>query len=442
MLIKFSVKNWQSFRDEAVISMVASRELQHKDRLPKVEKYKMRLLPVAAIYGGNASGKTKFFNALEFAQRFIVRVTQPESAIPREYFRLDKEYANKPTKFNFEILINNICYAFSFSITQREVIEETLKEISSYSEKTLYHRSKGKPINFSNDAKLKSDNRLRFVADGTRDNQLFLTASIDQKIEYFRPIYDWFKHTLVLITPDTSFVGIGYFEENNPVSSSINDILAKLDTGITRLGGVDIPIESIQMPESVKTKLLEDLPEGGTIPLLHHSGNRIVVSKLNGSISAKRLVSYHESTDGKETLFEMNNESAGTLRTIDLLPVFYDLCDHKNDKVYVVDEIDRCLHTMMTQALIEKYLQSCSSSTRSQLLLTTHDLLLMDQDLLRRDEIWITERDYNGCSSIVSLGDYKGVRYDKDIRKSYLKGSFGGIPKILLSTKRKAIRSK
>src|SRR5438067_256544 len=108
MLIKFSVENWQSFRDEATISMVASRELQHKHRLPKVEKYKMRLLPIAAIYGGNASGKTKFFNALEFAQRFIVRVTQPESAIPREYFRLDKEYANKPTKFNFEILINDV----------------------------------------------------------------------------------------------------------------------------------------------------------------------------------------------------------------------------------------------------------------------------------------------------------------------------------------------
>ncbi|HEX4044621.1 MAG TPA: AAA family ATPase [Gammaproteobacteria bacterium] len=434
MLIKFSVENWQSFRDEAVISMIASREQQHQDRLAKIDKYKMRLLPLAAIYGGNASGKTKFFNALEFVQRFVVRVTQPESAIPREYFRLDKEYANKPTKFNFEILVDNICYGFSFSVTQREVVEEKLTEISSHSEKILYYRVKGKKIDFSNDSKLKSDNRLRFVADGTRDNQLFLTASIDQKIEYFQTIYDWFKHKLVLITPETAFVGVGYyFEENNPVSSSMNDILAKLDTGITRLGGVDVPIDSIQMLESVKIKLLEEIPEGGSVPLLHHSGGRVVISKSNGLISAKRLVSYHASIDGKETLFEMNNESAGTLRTIDILPVFYDLCDHKDSKIYVVDEIDRCLHTMMTQALIEKYLQSCSSSTRSQLLFTTHDLLLMDQDLLRRDEIWITERDNNGCSSIISLGDYKGVRYDKDIRKSYLKGSFGGIPKILLS---------
>lgn len=432
MLIKFSVENWQSFRDEATISMVASRELQHKDRLPAIEKYKMRLLPAAAIYGGNASGKTKFFNALEFAQRFIVKVTQPESTIPREYFRLDKEYANKPTKFNFEILTNNTCYGFSFSVTQREVVEEKLTEISNYSEKTLYHRRKGEKIDLSNDSRFKADNRLRFVADGTRDNQLFLTTTIDQRIEYFQEIYDWFKHKLVLITPNSTFMSLGYFIQEDDSSFSMNDMLSKLDTGITKLGGVDIPIESIQMPEAMKTKLLEDIVEGGNVSLWHSSGGRIVITKSNGLISAKRLVSYHTAADGKDTLFEINHESAGTLRTIDLLPIFYDLCEHKEDKTYVVDEIDRCLHTMMTRALLDKYLQSCSSSTRSQLLFTTHDLLLMDQDLLRRDEIWITERDSKGCSSLISLGEYKDIRYDKDIRKSYLRGSFGGIPKILL----------
>ena len=123
MLIRFLVENWESFRDEAGISMLASREMQHKERLAKIKKYKMHVLPVAAIYGGNASGKTKFFNAIQFAQKFVSRVTQPESSIPREYFRLDDKSRSNPTKFTFELLINNTCYEFNFSVTQREVIE-------------------------------------------------------------------------------------------------------------------------------------------------------------------------------------------------------------------------------------------------------------------------------------------------------------------------------
>lgn len=433
MLIRFFIENWESFRDEAGISMVASREMQHKERLAKIKKYKMHVLPVAAIYGGNASGKTKFFNAIQFAQKFVSRVTQPESTIPREYFRLDHESSSKPTKFTFELLINNICYEFNFSVTQREVIEEKLVEISSASEKILYHRLKGK-ISFPDDVKLKSDKRLQFVAEGTRDNQLFLTTTIDQKIEYFQPIYDWFKHKLVLIAPNSGFVGLGQFiQENNPASYSTNKNLSKLDTGITKLGGVEVPIENIQLPEALKEKLL-GMPEGENASLRSPNGSSIVITKSNGAISAKRLVSYHVSVDGKEVAFEIDQESAGTKRIIDLLPAFGDLCENKESKTYVIDEIDRCLHTMMTQALIKNYLDSCTSETRSQLLFTTHDLLLMDQDLFRRDEIWITERDNQGCSHLMSLGDYKDVRYDKDIRKSYLKGSFGGIPKIMLSS--------
>lgn len=438
MLIKFTVENWQSFRDEATISMVASKERQHQNRLAKIDRYKMRLLPVAAIYGGNASGKTKLFNAIEFAKKFVVKVTQPESAIPREHFRLDNECANKPTKFNFDILIDNTCYEFRFSVTQREVIEEKLTEISSHSEKILYHREKGKKIRFPNDPKLRSDNRLQFVADGTRDNQLFLTSTVDQKIEYFQSIYDWFKHSLTLISPMSAFLGLGeVIDEDNPMYSPLNISLSQLDTGITHLGGVDISLDSIPMSEEFRARVMEDIPNNDGGIILSGNSGRIFLNKKNGVIKAKRLVSYHKGFDGNEIPFEINQESAGTLRIIDLLPKLHDLRNHGNSQVYVIDEIDRCLHTMMTRSLIENYLQSCSLSTRSQLLFTTHDLLLMDQDLLRRDEIWITERNNKGCSLLMSLGDYKDVRYDKDIRKSYLKGSFGGIPKILLSTHNK-----
>ena len=98
----------------------------------------------------------------------------------------------------------------------------------------------------------------------------------------------------------------------------------------------------------------------------------------------------------------------------------------------MIDEVDRSLHTLLTRRLLQAYLASCSADSRTQLLLTTHDVLLMDQQLLRRDEMWVAERKLNGVSILVSFSDYKDVRYDKDIRKSYLQGRLGGIPRILL----------
>ena len=97
-------------------------------------------------------------------------------------------------------------------------------------------------------------------------------------------------------------------------------------------------------------------------------------------------------------------------------------------KVYVVDELDRCLHTMLTKQLIEDFTSSCGPATRKQLLFTTHDLLLMDQSLMRRDEMYIAQRGTDGCSELVGLAEFEGIRFDKDLIRSYLDGRFGGIP--------------
>ncbi|HCJ51975.1 MAG TPA: abortive phage resistance protein, partial [Gallionella sp.] len=108
MIVSFSLENWMSFRSRVTFSMVASRERQHGDRVPKLGKYQTRVLPVAAIYGGNASGKTNFFKALSFAKALVVKGTQPDSLIPVEPFRLDAKGAGQPSRFGFELLIDEI----------------------------------------------------------------------------------------------------------------------------------------------------------------------------------------------------------------------------------------------------------------------------------------------------------------------------------------------
>ena len=428
MIIRFSVENWMSFRDQATFSMVASRERQHGERVPKLGKYQTRVLPIAAIYGGNASGKTNLFKALSFAKTLVVKGTRPDNLISVEPFRLDGKGTNRPSRFAFELLIDGTIYDFSFAVTRKAVIKERLVVITSTSEKVLYDRRDGE-INF--DASLAKDSFLQFAFQGTRDNQLFLTNSVSQKVDNFRPVYDWFKDTLTLIAPDWRFGPFELFlDEGQPLYTAMNEILPQLDTGITRLGSEEIPFEDVPIPKPLKTELQEEVEEGRSVEL-ESANARFVITREDGELTARKLVSFHPKSDGTEAKFETHQESDGSQRVIDLLPAFLDLSAQTPPKVYVIDEIDRSLHPLLIRQLLEAYLGNCSTETRKQLLLTTHNVMLMDQQLLRRDEMWVAERDNSGASSLFSFSEYKDVRYDKDLRKSYLQGRLGGIPRIL-----------
>lgn len=431
MIIRFSVENWMSFRDPATFSMIASRERQHGKRVPKLGKYQTRILPIAAIYGGNASGKTNLFKALSFAKTLVVTVTRPDSLISVDTFRLDDKKTNHPSRFVFELLIDGTIYDFSFAVTRKAILEEKLVVITSTSEKVLYDRRDGE-INF--DASLATDDFLQFAFKGTRDNQLFLTNAVSQKVDNFRPVYDWFKNTLVMVAPDSRFDPFEQsLDEEHPLYTDMNEMLQRLDTGIAHLGSEEISFENVPFfDSSFKTELQERM-EGGMTFVFESDDGRFVITRKDGDgeLIARKIVSFHPKSDGTEAKFEMRQESDGSRRVIDLLPAFLELSEQTSPKVYVIDEIDRSLHPLLIQQLLEAYLANCSTETRKQLLLTTHNVMLMNQQLLRRDEMWVAERDKSGASSLFSFSEYKDVRYDKDLRKSYLQGRLGGIPRIL-----------
>src|SRR5690349_14956029 len=127
MLIRFSVENWMSFQVKATFSLIASRERQHRERVPETGKLKLGVLPIAAVYGGNASGKTNLLKALHFAKGLIVRGTQPYSLIAVDSYRLRNEQrVEQPSQFEFELLIDETVYAFSFTVDRKAILEEKL----------------------------------------------------------------------------------------------------------------------------------------------------------------------------------------------------------------------------------------------------------------------------------------------------------------------------
>jgi len=431
MLISFEFENWMSFRDETEFSMVASRERRHGGHLTAVPKFRMRLLPITALYGGNASGKTNFFKALAFARHFIVHGTPIDTRIPVQPFQLDPDMAEKPVKMCFGLLLKDVIYEFSFAVTESRVVEEKLVQVLTTGDRVLYHRHDGKP-HFHRS--LEKDQRLHFVFEGTRDNQLFLTNAVSQKIDRFKPIFDWFRKKLVLIAPDTRFKHFPLLmQREHPMSNRVSRLLSSLDTGIECLTGEKVDFDNLQIPQDLRDELIQEVSEENPVCIRREPSNeRLVVERSNnGVLTAKKLIASHKSIDGKEIFFDINQESDGSQRLVDLVPAFIEASAPTCDRLFVFDELDRSLHTKLLSNLIKFFLLERNQKSRCQILFTTHDLMLMDQDIFRRDELWVAERDQHGGSSLISFSEYSDIRYDKDVRKSYLQGRMGGIPRLL-----------
>jgi len=429
MLISFSFQNWMSFRDETEFSMKAGREKQHHERLASIPDYDLKLLPISAVYGGNASGKSNFVVALAFCKRMVCGETLP---VPT--FRLDNECASQPSRFSVTLIADNDkVYEYFFSVTKECVQEEKLVRYGTKpaDDVTIYHRVKDE-ITF--DLELSAEEQFRFTIfkEGTHNNQLFLTNTISQKVknEDLQAVYRWFSDSLVVLTPESK-VSLWYIYRHLNEKASL--ILQKLDTGLVSFVATEISSDDLkrQHPSGFLETIRNQLMEENTLELYVGHINTLFLLE-NDELKAIHCKSIHESMNGEEVDFSLGEESDGTKRVIDLLPAFFQMSVQNSRRVFVIDEIDRSLHTLMILSLVKAYLASCNGNNRAQLVFTTHNVMLMDQDIFRRDEIWVTERQNQGQSKLYSFAEFKEVRSDTQIRKSYLQGRMGGIPHILL----------
>ena len=429
MLVSLTLENWKSFRDPVRFSMVASRERKHGRRVPQVRKYAIRILPCAALYGANAAGKSNFFLALRCARSLIVDGTRCDEATPAlEPFLLDNAYAAQPSKFTFEILCEEGIYEFHFAATREAIREERLTEYRGARKQVLYDRRAGEP-HFHEFLPQRS--RLDCIFQSTRRNQLFLTQAIHSHVGHFHLVFNWFRN-LVVMAPNAGGDGLEYFADaGNPDFQAMNDVLPGLDTGILRLENRQAPVKQM-MPEldaQAMTRVERQIRERGAARLR----DGIVITRVNDRLMANQPVFIHKKADGTESSFTRGQEADGAQRIVHLLPALLLLAVPGSQRVAVIDEFGRNLHALLTRKLLQMHLAACSPASRSQLLLTTHDVQLMNRRLFRLDELWIAERDGEDVSRLYSVSEYRDAHDDPDIRNSYLHGHMHGIPKILLT---------
>lgn len=439
MLINFSFSNWRSFRDEATLSMIATREKRHAGHLAHIPtlgqgKTPFRLLPLAAMYGGNASGKSNFVRALEFMRDTVIYGSERGERIPIDPWV--GKGSNDVVRFSIQFLINDTAYTYEFVVSAHRVLKESLGIITKTGqEKPLFSRNEEGRFAFFR-ALSKDLGYFKAQARAVPDEQLFLCHinHLKEKTEILESVWKWFEEGLFIIFPNSKFAWEDFlFGESNYLRDAMNQAYKELDTGIAELKGEPVPVEQHPMRDVLEKKLQRITGDIAVLglkpPGMLFRGLDVPCKRIDGRWHVMERKTLHQDSEGGKILFDFDQESDGSRRLFDLLPALLS----NMPATYVIDEIDRSLHPLLTRRLLEIFLSRRTPESRSQVILTTHDATLLDQDLLRRDEVWVAERDADGASTLFSFSDFKEVRSDKDIRKSYLQGRMGGVPKLRFS---------
>lgn len=444
MLIRFNVSNFLSFDQLQEFSMIGGKVRSKTEHIE--DDKSIKLLKFAAVYGANASGKSNLIAAIDFARTTIVDGL-PDGYSNR-YHKTQTSNKEKPSYFEFEVKIGDEYFAYGFEIVLNKgrITSEWLIELSANGEdREIFTRDIEKGTYsigyFKNDEIL---NRLNVYAQDvlSEDSKLFLTIMNENKnslyekypeLNIYRKVYRWFQKQLDINYPDRPASNYSYFiiEKN---TSEISKIISAFGTGISNVKIVEANMENItqKIPRDIleevasqmekQAKKLKDSKSSDQAGILLRGDKEFFVFNVNKDDEVEIMTIEFEHFNS-ESYFSLSEESDGTRRLLDLIEV---LLSKNSNKIYVIDEIDRCLHPQLTYKLIQSYLEVCRESQR-QLIVTTHESRLLDFDLLRRDEIWFVDKDKNGHSSLYSLEAYN-ERFDKKIDKAYLEGRYGGVP--------------
>lgn len=442
MLIRFAVANFLSFKDKVELSMVASHERIHPHHVIRTaSRNHPNLLRAAAIYGPNSAGKSNMVKAILFARFLVITTFSPEASIPVQRFRLDHTSLQEPSLFEIEFRIAATNYLYTFAVTPSAICWEKLSTTTSSTETLLFDRttSADHKVEVTWGAfikKLPEKERLffEFIAQGTRPNQLLLRETIERNVDRFRPVYTWFRRTLQVIEPTTAYRDL---ELRLDADEDFRDFLARVlktaGTGISNIKTQEVNLETLtDVPEEIFQEVQGQLDNNSVIFIPNINGKRFVIVKQNDELRAIKLATVHSGKGaGPDVTFDIHEESDGTQRLFDLVPMLYDLTvGSSKEKVYVIDEIGRSLHPHLTNMIFDLHLDAADAANNPrpcQLIVTTHETNLLSLDMLRRDEIWFVEKKEDGSTDLYSLNDFQ-PRYDKDVRRDYLIGRYGAIP--------------
>ncbi len=412
MLLRFRFKNHRSFRDEQELSMVANKYSDPDGVVRHFKKFGEGILPVAAVYGANASGKSNLLKALDYFQDAVIeshRRWKPDGGVPRDPF-LGGHGRDTISEYEIDFLLGETRYQFGFSVDAKVIREEWLYAYPSPRRQVWYRRKAGSKIEFGT----MMPGAKRSIETLTRPNSLFLSAAVQNANESLEPIYKW-------LTSSLSFAPISPVPRSVLHSSLSRHIQQHKDLEVALLPlvrGADLGIEQIRV---VEEKMPPEAAEiiGSIMNAIRRASPEQDVPDIPSSQAELRFV--HRG--GHE--FRSEQESNGTLSYFALLSQV--LSALGTGGTLCVDELDSSLHPLLALRIVRLFQSKVSNPKGAQLIFNTHDTNILSHAGLRRDQIWFCEKAKDGATTIYPLSDFK-PRKEENLEAGYLQGRYGAIP--------------
>lgn len=449
MLVSFSCGNFLSYNSVQTLSLVGGKKLRTKKEhlyLPKKNSVKNGVLKFAAIYGANSAGKSNFFKAMNVLRGYVLtgRLVQNSSEL---FCRIKKENKDIPSFFEITFLIDDVPYTYGMKIDmqKRLVVSEWLCVLKNEEKKYLFNKKGlGLPMEFG--SVLENCKEIKLLANifsGGESPFLFCmnhnTNSFYEKnksLLILRNVFEWFLNSFEVIYPDQPISDTALLD-NFENLKKYADLLKKFNTGIVDIRQVEVSEDKVKSNLSVRDRTNIDLQmnlvrtnnligkqKREWSAVIRDRAN-IFMIKMDAVGNAKYYVLKFVHQYGDELVeYEMRRESDGTYRLFQLLEV---LMTSKN-RVFVIDEISRCMHPLLTIEFVETFFELVEQRN-VQLIVTTHETRLMSHKFLRRDEIWTCENLEDGSSALSSF-DMQHVRIDMVMDENYMAGNLGGVPKL------------
>lgn len=397
MLINFTVGNLTSYKDKKTLSMEATSIKEYAERI--IVKDQHKLLPVVAIYGANSSGKSNLITSIVIFRHIILNSLQRPSTdiIPVTPFMLNEKTRNEPTFFEIELLINGTAFRYGFIVDVEKVHQEWLfqKKSARGKEYELFYRD-GEIIECSNDFE-----EGRSLENKVRKNGLFLSVvdSFNGKIS--RLLIEEINkiHLVSGLEHDALSVSTSTLCKEDDIKEQFSALFESLDLGFQDFS---IPDDK-EMAKKLKAYTVHHI--------YNDRGEKV-----------------------KRDFFTMSTqESSGTNKVFDLAGVILFALTY--GATLIIDELDSKLHPLITRKIINLFNSPESNPGNGMLIFTTHDTNLLSSKLLRRDQVWFTEKDKTEATDLYSLVEFKlpdgkTVRNDSSYEKDYIKGRYGAIPYI------------
>jgi uncharacterized protein len=450
VILSFTFSNFRAFKDVQTLNFdagKADKELVGNCFSPDLPGLReAAFVKAVALYGANASGKSSVLDALKCLANWVAgsaNIVDPEEPINGiESFALTPSGSTEPTAFGIIFITGGVRYEYRVAATTARIYHESLRAFPTpkpqiwfsrdWNEKDeSYEWTPDRPSGYHPDAKMR---------EFTLPNVLFLSKAISLGDLQLEPIYRWFKEGLRFFDLSVQMRGVDNeftvqeFEKDTALSKQVVELLSHSDIGVI---GAVLP-EREEAFQLMISEIWNALPSGeGKVDRLFEEIDKTDFSRYLEEIRkgkrqrpsgpANRVKLIHRGADGEGVPLPWSAESAGTRRLFTLAGPLLDIL--RKGQVVCIDELDTSIHPKMVCELLRLVFQAETNHGGAQILFTTHNPLLLDPTLLRRDQVWFTEKDIEGKSHLYPLTDFH-PRKDESWARGYMAGRYGGIPYI------------